>query len=148
MIRRARNVLLAVIASMSSCAIAAPACIDKGGIGGTGRATSNGGLGGSGAPARGIGGTGAPASGIGGTGSPVASGIGGTGAPAHGIGGTGSPVASGIGGTGAPASGIGGTGAPVASGSVSCCGCSHARFTSAEVDGIVAHLRARFLEQP
>lgn len=39
-------------------------------------------------------------------------------------------------------------GAPVASGSVSCCGCSHDRFTSAEVDGIVAHLRARFLEQP
>ena len=126
MFRRARTLLLAVIASLSCSAIAAPACIEKGGIGGTGRALSNGGLGGSGAPASGIGGTGAPASGIGGTGapasgiggtgSPVASGIGGTGAPARGIGGTGSPVASGIGGTGAPASGVGGTGAPVASG--------------------------------
>lgn len=96
-------------------ALAAPVCVDPGGIGGTGAPRREGGIGGTGSPASGIGGTGAPvASGIGGTGAPVASGIGGTGAPvASGIGGTGAPLAQGgIGGTGAPAreGGTGGTG--------------------------------------
>ncbi|MCB1906810.1 MAG: hypothetical protein KDH15_05520 [Rhodocyclaceae bacterium] len=124
MLRTLRTLLFTLVAGLSGGTIAAPACIDQGGIGGTGRAPAEGGLGGNGAPAGGIGGTGAPlangvggtgapmASGVGGTGAPMASGVGGTGAPASGIGGTGAPVASGIGGTGAPASGIGGTGAP------------------------------------
>ena len=85
-------------------AVAAPVCVDPGGIGGTGAPRREGGIGGTGSPASGIGGTGAPAaSGIGGTGAPVASGIGGTGAPL---------AQGGIGGTGAPAreGGTGGTG--------------------------------------
>ena len=108
--RRLRTLLMAILASLSCSAVAAPACVDQGGIGGTGRAPKDGGIGGTGAPTHGIGGTGAPASGTGGTGAPVASGIGGTGAPASGIGGTGAQ-ASGVGGTGMPANGgIGGTG--------------------------------------
>lgn len=85
-------------------AVAAPVCVDPGGIGGTGAPRREGGIGGTGSPASGIGGTGAPAaSGIGGTGASVASGIGGTGAPL---------AQGGIGGTGAPAreGGTGGTG--------------------------------------
>lgn len=104
---------LALAICMIAGANAAPACIDPGGIGGTGSPAQSGGIGGTGAPARsgGVGGTGAPVieHGIGGTGAPIAgqaeSGIGGTGAPLTstpgGIGGTGARVAdNGLGGTG------------------------------------------------
>lgn len=90
----------------------APACVDPGGIGGTGAPQNHGGMGGTGAPSAGHG--------IGGTGAPQAtasgSGIGGTGGPAAhrpgGFGGTGDLARGGIGGTGAPANegGLGGTG--------------------------------------
>lgn len=100
---RWRRLLAAMMIIGANAALAAPACVERGGTGGTGASIE-----------RGIGGTGAPAeSGIGGTGAPQASGIGGTGAPqVQGIGGTGAPQARGIGGTGALAQdgGIGGTG--------------------------------------
>jgi len=74
---------------------AAPACVDPGGIGGTGAPQHEGGIGGTGAPAAGHG--------IGGTGAPVAQNPGGSG-------GTGEIARGGIGGTGAPEGGLGGTG--------------------------------------
>ncbi len=113
-------VFAAACAWAASCnAAAESACVDPGGIGGTGAplGQSPGGMGGTGDSLQhGVGGTGAPARGIGGTGAvAVGEGIGGTGAVAvgEGIGGTGAMAASeGIGGTGAVATreGIGGTG--------------------------------------
>lgn len=81
--------LVATLA-LSACAAtiaqaAAPACVDPGGIGGSGAPAREGGIGGTGAPAA------ANEGGFGGTGNMARSGVGGTGAPAGegGFGGTG-----------------------------------------------------------